>query len=299
MLFCAKCINNGIRHLSMHLQDIILKLQHFWIEKGCALLQPYDVEVGAGTSHPAVVLRCLDNKQWNIVYVQPSRRPADGRYAENPNRVQHYYQLEVILKPAPDNMQELCMESMKILGLDPRDHDIRFVESDWANPTIGAFGLGYEVWCDGMELIQFTYMQQIGGIDISPVACEITYGLERLAMYIQNIDNIFEISWNNSGLKYKDVFKISEIENCDFNFNHANIKILKEQFKQHVDTARHLISQNAIHPAYDQGLKAAHTFNLLEARGSMSVIERAQFMEDVRNVVKSCCQNWIKKTQNQ
>ena len=278
----------------MYFQDLIFALQKFWCNQGCILLQPYDMEVGAGTSHPATMLRCLGPDDWNVCYVQPSRRPADGRYAENPNRMQHYYQFQVILKPSPSNMQELCINSLKELGLDPLTHDFRFVEDDWENPTLGAWGLGWELWCNGMEVLQFTYMQQIGGIECNPIPGELTYGLERLAMHIQGVSNVWDLKWNDRGVTYGDVFKRTEIEYSHYNFLHANTDMLKQQFMYAEEECSKLLEQNLAQPAYDQCLKASHIFNLLDARGVISVTERASFIGRVRTISKKCCEVWVK-----
>lgn len=274
----------------MNFQDLILELQKFWIEQGCILLQPYDMEVGAGTSHPATLLRALNDPSWNVVYTQPCRRPTDGRYAQNPNRMQHYYQLQVILKPSPHEIQDLCLKSMYRIGLDPKKHDFRFVEDDWENPTLGAWGLGWEMWCDGMEILQFTFMQQIGGIECNPIPGELTYGLERLAMYLQNIDNVWDLKWNDKGVTYADVFKRSEIEYCKYNFEHADVENLQRTFEMAEKECKQLLEKGLVYPAYDQCLKAAHAFNLLEARGVISVTERASFIAKVRNITRKCCQ---------
>ena len=280
----------------MYFQDIILTLQKFWTEKGCVLLQPYDMEVGAGTSSPSTFLKCLGPKPYNIAYVQPSRRPTDGRYAQNPNRMQHYYQFQVILKPSPDNIQELCLESFKMLGLDTAKHDFRFVEDDWENPTLGAWGLGYEVWCDGMEVLQFTYMQQLGGIECNPIPGELTYGLERLAMFIQNVDSVWDLKWNDRGVTYADIFKRTEIEYSAYNFEAANVEMLVRHFNDHTQECLDLLKRDLVQPAYDQCLKAGHIFNILEARGVISVTERASYIAKVRNLAKSCCEKWISTT---
>ncbi len=280
--------------MHMYFQDLIFTLQQFWTAKSCILLQPYDMELGAGTSHPATSLRCIDANPWNVVYVQPSRRPTDGRYGENPNRTQHYYQLQVIMKPSPDDIQELCLESLAKVGISRTEHDLRFVESDWENPTLGAWGLGWEIWCDGMEIVQFTYMQQLGGIECKPVPGEVTYGLERLAMYVQNVNSFWDIKWNKEGVTYKDVFFHAEQEYSKYNFELANIDMLKQSFALHIDEASRLLQLNSIQPAYDQCLKASHIFNLLEARGAFSVHERAAHMAEVRNVVRNCCEKWYK-----
>lgn len=278
----------------MCFQDLILTLQKFWIDQGCILLQPYDTEVGAGTSHPATTLRCLDADPWNVVYVQPCKRPSDGRYAENPNRMQHYYQMQVILKPSPDNLQELCLKSFANLGLNSTNHDFRFVEDDWENPTLGASGLGWEVWCDGMEVLQFTYMQQIGGIELKSIPGELTYGLERLAMFIQKVESVWDLKWNDQGVTYRDVFKRSEIEYCKYNFEHADVDYLVLQFDLYEAQSKRLLEIGLVQPAFDHCLKAGHTFNLLEARGAISVSARATYIARIRSLSKGCCEQWIK-----
>ncbi len=275
----------------MYLQDIILTLQQFWSSKGCILLQPYDIEVGAGTSHPATSLRCLDKKNWNIAYVQPCRRPSDGRYAQNPNRMQHYYQFQVILKPSPINIQDLCLESLAKLGIGSKVHDLRFVESDWENPTLGAWGLGWELWCDGMEVTQFTYMQQLGGIECSSIPGEITYGIERIAMYIQNVKSVWDIKWNET-ITYSDVFMETEKQYCEYNFHKANTTMLANQFKELIAAVKELLSDQLVQPAYDYCLKASHLFNILEARGVLSVPERTAYISEVRSAVRKCCKIW-------
>ncbi len=277
----------------MYFQDLIFTLQKFWTEKGCLLLQPYDIEVGAGTSHPATSLRALEEKPWNIVYVQPCRRPTDGRYAENPNRMQHYYQMQVLLKPSPDNIQELCLESFARLGLHPDKHDFRFVEDDWENPTLGASGLGWEVWCDGMEVLQFTYMQHIGGMEIKLIPGELTYGLERLAMFIQGVKSVWDLKWNDRGVTYADVFKRSEIEYCKYNFEHANTDSLKILFDIYEQESAQLADAGLAQPAFDQCLKAGHAFNLMEARGVISVTERTSYISRVRHMSRRCCELWV------
>lgn len=277
----------------MYFQDLILTLQKYWAEQGCILLQPYDMEVGAGTSHPATTLRCLGPQDWKVAYVQPSRRPADGRYAENPNRMQHYYQFQVILKPSPANIQELCLNSIYKLGIDPKLHDFRFVEDDWENPTLGAWGLGWELWCDGMEVLQFTYMQQIGGIECNPIPGELTYGLERLAMYIQGVENVWDLKWNKEGVTYGDVFKRAEIEYSAYNFEHADTEMLLRHFDDHEKECVKLLEKKLAQPAYDQCLKAGHIFNILEARGVISVTERASFIARIRNISRKCCEAWV------
>jgi glycyl-tRNA synthetase alpha chain len=274
-------------------QQLILTLQAFWAEQGCVILQPYDMEVGAGTFHPATTLRALGPKPWKCAYVQPSRRPKDGRYGENPNRLQHYYQFQVLLKPSPQNSQELYLESLRRLGVDPMAHDIRFVEDDWESPTLGAWGLGWEVWCDGMEVTQFTYFQQVGGIECDPVAVELTYGLERLAMYIQGVENVYDLDFNGSGVKYGDVFLQAEREYSAHNFEHADTDMLLRHFLDAEKECQQLLAAKLALPAYDQAIKASHRFNLLDARGVISVTERQAYIGRVRTLAKACCEGWL------
>jgi glycyl-tRNA synthetase alpha chain len=274
-------------------QEIILRLHRFWGDQGCLILQPYDMEVGAGTFHPATTLRALGPKPWSAAYVQPSRRPADGRYGENPNRLQHYYQYQVILKPSPPDPQRLLIESYRALGIDPALHDIRFVEDDWESPTLGAWGLGWEVWCDGMEVTQFTYFQQVGGIPCEVPSCELTYGLERLAMYIQGVENVYDLDFNGRGVKYGDVFKRAEIEYSAHNFEHADTAMLFQHFADAEKECAALVDQGLALPAYDQCIKASHRFNLLDARGAISVAERQAYIGRVRNLAKRCCEAWL------
>jgi glycyl-tRNA synthetase alpha chain len=275
-------------------QSLILKLQIYWADYGCVLLQPYDMEMGAGTFHPATTLRALGPKSWNAAYVQPSRRPTDGRYGENPNRLQHYYQYQVILKPSPVNVQELYLESLYILGIEKDFHDIRFVEDDWESPTLGAWGLGWEVWCDGMEVSQFTYFQQVGGIDCAPVAAELTYGLERLAMYIQGVENVYDLDWNGKGVKYGDIYLQAEQEFSAHNFEYANVEMLIREFEDAEAECMNLLDYKLPLPAYDQCIKASHRFNLLDARGVISVTERQAYIARVRTLSKGCCEIWLK-----
>ena len=267
-------------------QQIILKLQSYWDAQGCALLQPYDMEVGAGTSHTATFLRAIGPEPWKAAYVQPSRRPKDGRYGENPNRLQHYYQYQVVLKPAPANILELYLGSLEALGFDLKKNDIRFVEDDWENPTLGAWGLGWEVWLNGMEVTQFTYFQQVGGIDCKPATGEITYGLERLAMYLQGVDNVYNLQWTDT-LKYGDVYHQNEVEQSTYNFEHSDADFLFTAFNAHEKQAKHLMEQQLALPAYEQVLKAAHSFNLLDARGAISVTERQRFILRVRALARA------------
>ena len=288
-------------NIKINFQSILLNLQKYWANNGCVILQPYDMEVGAGTFHPATTLRCLGpDKIWNVAYVQPSRRPSDGRYAKNPNRLQHYYQFQTIMKPSPENSQQLYLGSLKAIGLDPLDHDIRFVEDDWESPTLGAWGLGWEVWCDGMEISQFTYFQQVGGIECNPVPLEITYGLERLAMFIQGIENVFELDWNGlpvgkGGMNYGQIFLRNEIEFSEYNFEIADVDKLFKQFAFAEEECLSLLScsSNQSLPAYDQCLKASHIFNLLDSRGAISVTERQSYIGRVRHLAKSCCESYI------
>ena len=275
----------------LHFQELILTLQSYWAKQGCALLQPYDMEVGAGTSHTATFLRALGPEPWKAAYVQPSRRPKDGRYGENPNRLQHYYQFQVVLKPAPQNILELYLGSLEALGFDLKVNDIRFVEDDWENPTLGAWGLGWEVWLNGMEVTQFTYFQQVGGINCHPITGEITYGLERLAMYLQGVDNVYDLSWTE-GLTYRDVYLHNEQEQSAYNFEHSDATFLFSAFSAYEKQAQHLISVQLALPAYEQVLKAAHTFNLLDARGSISVTERAGYITRIRNLARAVAQSY-------
>jgi glycyl-tRNA synthetase alpha chain len=277
-------------------QQIILKLQSYWDAQGCALLQPYDMEVGAGTSHTATFLRALGPEPWKAAYVQPSRRPKDGRYGDNPNRLQHYYQYQVVLKPAPKDILELYLGSLEALGLDLKRNDVRFVEDDWENPTLGAWGLGWEVWLNGMEVTQFTYFQQVGGIDCRPVTGEITYGLERLAMYLQGVENLFDLVWTDTGgsvLRYRDVYHQNEVEQSAYNFEHSDVDFLSSAFAAHERMARHLMEQQLALPAYEQVLKAAHSFNLLDARGAISVTERAAYIGRIRHLARAVAQSYL------
>ena len=272
-------------------QQIILRLQTYWAERGCALLQPYDMEVGAGTSHTATFLRAIGPEPWQAAYVQPSRRPKDGRYGENPNRMQHYYQFQVVLKPAPADILDLYLGSLESLGFNLKTNDIRFVEDDWENPTLGAWGLGWEVWLNGMEVTQFTYFQQVGGIDCKPITGEITYGLERLAMYLQDRERVFDLVWTD-GLSYGDVYLQNEQEQSAYNFEHSDVEFLLGAFDAHEKQARRLIERKLALPAYEQVLKAAHTFNLLDARGAISVTERAAYIGRIRNLARSVAKSY-------
>jgi len=277
-------------------QALILKLQRFWAGRGCVLLQPYDMEVGAGTFHPATLLRTLGPDPWNAAYVQPSRRPTDGRYGENPNRLQHYYQFQVVLKPSPENVQDVYLASLAELGICPKNHDIRFVEDDWESPTLGAWGLGWEVWCDGMEVTQFTYFQQVGGIECAVVAAELTYGLERLAMYVQGVENVYDLDFNGAGVTYGQVFQRAEREFSAFNFERADTAALLRHFADHERECMALLEAKLPLPAYDQCIKASHVFNLLDARGVISVAERAAFIGRVRALAKGCCESWLENS---
>ena len=274
---------------------MILTLHAFWSAQGCVILQPYDMRMGAGTFHPATTLRALGPEPWNAAYVQPSRRPTDGRYGENPNRLQHYYQYQVILKPSPPDLQGLYLQSLAAIGIDPLAHDIRFVEDDWESPTLGAWGLGWEVWCDGMEVTQFTYFQQVGGYDCKPVAGELTYGLERLAMYIQGVDRVYDLAFNNSGVTYGDVFLKNEQEFSKYNFEVADTDALFDGFAKAEAECRRCIEANIPLAAYDQAIEASHLFNLLQARGVISVQERASYIGRVRDLARGSCQAWIEK----
>ncbi|HXQ67962.1 MAG TPA: glycine--tRNA ligase subunit alpha [Alphaproteobacteria bacterium] len=279
-------------------QSLILALEQYWAEQGCVILQPYDVEMGAGTFHPATTLRSLGPEPWRAAYVQPSRRPSDGRYGENPNRLQHYYQFQAILKPSPANAQELYLASLERLGIDPRRHDIRFVEDDWESPTLGAWGLGWEVWCDGMEITQYTYFQQVGGIDCNPVSVEYTYGLERLAMYVQGVESVYDLDFNGAPgaarVSYGDVFLESEREFSAYNFERADTELLSRHFQDAERECGSLLGVGLALPAYDQCVKASHLFNLLDARGVISVTERQAYIARVRALAKACCEAWLK-----
>jgi glycyl-tRNA synthetase alpha chain len=279
-------------------QSLILTLQQFWAKQGCVLLQPYDMEVGAGTFHWATTLRSLGPETWKTAYVQPSRRPTDGRYGENPNRLQHYYQFQVILKPSPADSQALYLDSLRALGIDPMEHDIRFVEDDWESPTLGAWGLGWEVWCDGMEVSQFTYFQQVGGFDCNPVSTELTYGLERLAMYVQGVENVYDLDWDGvpkdrGGKSYGDVYLAAEQQFSAYNFEYADTDILVRHFQDAEQECQSLLGAKVPLPAYDQCLKASHLFNLLDARGVISVTERQSYILRVRELAKACCAAWL------
>jgi glycyl-tRNA synthetase alpha chain len=272
--------------IAMNFQELIMTLDDYWKGQGCLLLQPYDMEVGAGTFHPATFLRSLGPRPWSAAYVQPSRRPTDGRYGESPNRLQHYYQYQVVIKPSPKEIQDLYLDSLRRFGLNLEEHDVRFVEDDWESPTLGAWGLGWEVWLDGMEITQFTYFQQVGGVDVHPVTVEITYGLERIAMYLQEVDNVYDLKWNDS-VTYGEVHHRDEVEFSRYNFEAAGVEILREQFDQHESEAFKLLEEDLVLPAYDQCLKCSHTFNLLEARGAISVSERTAYIARVRKIARA------------
>jgi glycyl-tRNA synthetase alpha chain len=277
-------------------QEILLTLQNYWARQGCALLQPYDIEVGAGTFHTATFLRALGPEPWNAAYVQPSRRPKDGRYGENPNRLQHYYQFQVVLKPSPDNIQELYLGSLRELGIDPTVHDIRFVEDDWESPTLGAWGLGWEVWLNGMEVTQFTYFQQVGGLDCKPVLGEITYGVERLAMYLQGVENVYDLTWtvypNGQKVTYGDIYHQNEVEQSTYNFEHSNVELLFRLFNDFEAEAKRLMDAGLALPGFEMVMKCSHTFNLLDARGAISVTERAAYIGRVRALARQVAQSY-------
>lgn len=278
--------------MSVTFQDMILRLHTYWTKNGCVILQPYDIEVGAGTFHWATTLRCLGAEDWRCAYVQPCRRPTDGRYGENPNRLQHYYQYQVMLKPTPKNSQDLYLGSLQAIGIDVHKHDIRFVEDDWESPTLGAWGLGWEVWIDGMEVSQYTYFQQLGGFDCKPVSTELTYGLERLAMYVQGVENVYDLQFNET-MTYGDVYLRSEVEQSAYNFEVANTDVLLRHFTDAQNACADALNRNLTHPAYDQCLKASHVFNLLDARGVISATERQSYIGRVRDLAKACCSQYI------
>ena len=278
-------------------QDTILNLQKYWSKKGCVILQPYDLEVGAGTFHPATTLRSLGSKPWKTAYVQPSRRPTDGRYGENPNRLQHYYQFQVLIKPSPKDIKKMYLNSLSSVGIKYEEHDIRFVEDDWESPTLGAAGLGWEVWCDGMEVTQFTYFQQMAGMECNPISVEITYGLERLCMFIQGKKNVFDLIWNDEGVLYKDVFHQAEKEFSAYNFEYANTDKLFKIFDMLEEEAKSLIEKKISLPAYDQCLKSSHVFNILDARGVISVVQRAEYIARIRDLTREIGKIWV-ETQN-
>jgi glycyl-tRNA synthetase alpha chain len=278
----------------MTFQELLMTLERFWADYGCIIGQPYDVEVGAGTFNPHTLLRCLGPEPWNVAYVEPSRRPTDGRYGENPNRLQHYYQYQVILKPSPKDIQEQYLNSLRALGIDPLDHDIRFVEDDWESPTLGAWGLGWEVWLDGMEITQFTYFQQAGGIDLNPVSGELTYGPERIAMYLQGVESVYDLEWTK-GVKYGDVHHRGEVEHSIYNFEQADVEMLFRLFGMYEAESQRIIGLGLVLPAYDYCLKCSHTFNLLNARGAISVAERASLIGRVRNLARLCAEAYLKQ----
>ena len=281
------------KKISLTFQDLVFNLQKFWSKYGCVILQPYDLEVGAGTFHPATTLRSLGPKPWKAAYVQPSRRPTDGRYGKNPNRLQHYYQYQVIIKPSPDNIKQVYLRSLSAIGIQVKDHDIRFVEDDWESPTLGAAGLGWEVWCDGMEITQFTYFQKMTGIDCKPIPVELTYGLERICMFVQGKKNVFDIDWNDSGVKYRDVYLQSEKEFSAYNFDHANTESLLKNFEIAEKECKALLEQQLALPAYDQCLKASHIFNLLDSRGVIAVAERTGYINRIRDLAKGSGSAWL------
>ena len=274
-------------------QEIILRLHAFWAKQGCVILQPYDIEMGAGTFHPATILRALGTAPWRAAYVQPCRRPSDGRYGENPNRLQHYYQYQAIMKPSPADAQALLLESYRAIGIDTALHDFRFVEDDWESPTLGAWGLGWEVWCDGMEVTQFTYFQQVGGIAVALPSAEFTYGLERLAMYVQGVESVYDLDFNGAGVRYGDVFLRAEREYSAYNFEFADVAMLQRHFVDAETACAALVGKSLALPAYDQCIKASHLFNLLDARGVISVAERASYIGRVRTLAKACCEAWL------
>ena len=281
----------------MVFQDVILELNKFWARKGCVMVQPYDLEVGAGTFHPATLLKALGPEPWNVAYVQPSRRPTDGRYGDNPNRLQHYYQYQVLLKPSPFDVQKQYLQSMKVLGIDPLDHDIRFVEDDWESPTLGASGLGWEVWLDGMEITQFTYFQMAGSIELHPISVELTYGLERIAMYLQGVDNVYDLQWN-ADIKYGDVHHQQEVEQSTYNFEKADVPALFDLFKKYEREAMRQIEAGLVLPAYEYCLKCSHTFNLLDARGAISVTERTGYIARIRNLARDSAEAYSKQRED-
>ncbi|MBW1812569.1 MAG: glycine--tRNA ligase subunit alpha [Deltaproteobacteria bacterium] len=281
----------------MEFQKIILSLQNFWAKKGCLLLQPYDMEVGAGTFHPATLLKVLGPEPWKAAYVQPSRRPTDGRYGENPNRLQQHHQFQVILKPSPVDIQKQYLQSLRALGIDPLEHDIRFVEDDWESPTLGASGLGWEVWLDGMEVTQFTYFQMAGSIELSPISVELTYGLERICMYLQGIDNVYDLKWNQS-IRYQEIFHQQEVEHSTYNFEQADVKMLFEFFSQYESESMRIIKENLVIPAYECCLKCSHVFNLLDARGAISVTERTGYIARIRKLARACAEAYLNQRES-
>lgn len=276
----------------MTYQELILALQDYWSSKGCLVVQPYDIEKGAGTFHPATFLRCLGPEPWHVAYVEPSRRPTDGRYGDNPNRLQHYYQFQVIIKPSPDDIQELFLDSLKSFGINPLEHDIRFVEDDWESPTLGAWGLGWEVWLDGMEITQFTYFQQAGGIDLDPISAEITYGTERIAMYLQEVESVYDLEWTK-GITYGEIHHQSEVQFSRYNFEESDSGMLGSLFNMYEQECRSLIEKQLPLPAYEYCLKSSHTFNLLDARGAIGVAERASYIARVRTLANLCATSYL------
>jgi glycyl-tRNA synthetase alpha chain len=278
----------------MNFQDVIMSLEKFWAKKGCVVAQPYDIEVGAGTFHPTTLLKALGPEPWNVAYVQPSRRPTDGRYGENPNRLQHYYQYQVILKPSPYDVQQQYLQSLKVLGIDPLEHDLRFVEDDWESPTLGASGLGWEVWLDGMEITQFTYFQLAGSVELSPISVELTYGLERITMYLQGVDNVYNLKWNDD-VTYGDVHHRQEVEQSTYNFEKADVAMLLDLFNKYETESGKLIKEALILPAYEYCLKCSHTFNLLDARGAISVMERTSYIGRIRTLARACAKGYLKQ----
>ncbi len=278
----------------MNFQDVILSLEKFWAQKGCVIAQPYDIEVGAGTFHPTTLLKALGPEPWNVAYVQPSRRPTDGRYGENPNRLQHYYQYQVIMKPSPYDIQKQYLLSLKVLGIDPLEHDIRFVEDDWESPTLGASGLGWEVWLDGMEITQFTYFQLAGSVELFPISVELTYGLERIAMYLQGVDNVYDLKWNDD-VKYGHVHHQQEVEQSTYNFEKADVGMLLDFFNKYEAESNRMIKEKLVLPAYEYCLKCSHTFNLLDARGAISVMERTSYIGRIRNLARACAEGYLEQ----
>ncbi len=276
----------------MNFQDVILNLNNFWAQRGCVLIQSYDMEVGAGTFHPTTLLKALGPEPWKVAYVQPSRRPTDGRYGENPNRLQHYYQYQVLLKPSPPDVQQLYLDSMRVLGVDPLEHDIRFVEDDWESPTLGASGLGWEVWLDGMEVTQFTYFQMTGSMEVNPVPVELTYGLERICMYLQGVDNVFDLKWNDK-ITYRDVYHMQEVEQSTYNFEIADVDLLFDLFKKYEAEAHRIVKQGLVIPTYEYCLKCSHTFNLLDARGAISVTERTGYIKRIRDIARLASKAYV------
>ncbi len=281
----------------MKFQDVISNLNKFWADRGCVMAQPYDMEVGAGTFHPTTLLKALGPEPWKVAYVQPSRRPTDGRYGENPNRLQHYYQYQVILKPSPMDVQDQYLESLRVLGINPLEHDIRFVEDDWESPTLGASGLGWEVWLDGMEITQFTYFQLAGSIELKPISVELTYGLERIAMYLQGIDNVYDLKWNDT-IKYGDVHHQQEVEQSTYNFEEADVEMLLDFFNKYEAESLRLIGKGLVLPAYEYCLKCSHTFNLLDARGAISVTERTGYIGRIRNLARAAAEGYLKQRES-